>query len=183
MQTYALIVIPPPEIISFVDGYRKRFAKYTDYIIPPHFTIYPPFYNDFSSEPDLIEKLITTFSKIMPAQIALSSINYFEGVNNVAFFEPSPDSSSYLIKLLTEATNGLKGKVKNVYEDYNFSPEKYKPHMTIAEKIPEDKFRSIKNELNKIQVNSNFISDCVYLYKQVDDSPVWSEVIKLPLGG
>lgn len=43
MNQYTLLVIPSQKIVEFIDKYRMKYAEYTNYIIPPHFTIYPPF--------------------------------------------------------------------------------------------------------------------------------------------
>lgn len=44
MNQYVIIVVPPSEIIKKVDVYRKKYAPHTNYVIVPHFTIYPPFF-------------------------------------------------------------------------------------------------------------------------------------------
>ena len=174
------MIIPPEEIISFVDSYRRRFAKYTSYIIPPHFTIYPPFYCELS-EDKLIKQLSGAFSKVKSEKISMKTVSFFEGKNNVAFFSPTQESSKFIVHLLSMATNCLLNKVKNVYDDYNFTPEKFNPHMTIAEKVPPEIFPSVKDELNKINFNYSFDVDAVYLYKQSSNSTVWSKMAKIKL--
>lgn len=176
-----MIIIPPQEIVDFVDNYRKQFARYTSYVIPPHFTIYPPFYSNFSTEDELITHLRNNFKKVKPEIISLKSIGFFEGKNNVAFFEPTLESSSHIVNFLTLAIKCLKDKVKNVYDSYNFTPEKFKPHMTIAEKIPSQEFPAIKEEFTKISVDWNFKVTAIYLYKQIPNTVIWTEVANIDL--
>jgi 2'-5' RNA ligase len=182
MDSFALIIVPPREILDFVDEYRKRYAKYTNYVIPPHFTIYPPFYSNFRSESELIDELGATFSEVKPRQIAVTSVGYFEGENNVAFLEPTPESSAFLVTLLTLVTERFEGKVRQVYADYNFTPSTFTPHMTIAEKIPDWELPAVKDELGQVQGHRSFEVKGISLYKQPSGSLTWSEVARIEFG-
>lgn len=176
MNQYAIIVVPSLEISEKVDAYRKKYARYTDYVIVPHFTIYPPFFINSNNEKEIIQLLKESFRGIEPWTVKLEKIGYFEGKNSVVFFEPNNDSSIFLKKLLVKATKTLKDKVKNVYDDYNFSPEKFKPHMTIAEKIPADIFESVKNELKDLEEKGSFSVSSIFLYGQKEKSNLWGKI-------
>jgi len=181
MAEYAIIVLPPGEAIEKVDKLRRKFAKYTSYVIPPHLTVYPPFYNQLSSEQVLIETLEEAFSISQPTSVNLKNFGFFEGKNNVAFIEPDDKSSIFLVDLLVTATNCLSGKAKNVYDDYNFSPENFKPHMTVAEKIPDDTFEQVKKELKNLNIDFSFPVSSVYLYGQDEGSKIWNKVAEINL--
>jgi 2'-5' RNA ligase len=176
MNQYAIIIVPPAEICEMVDIYRKRYAQYTSYVIVPHFTVYPSFFIEKGDEKSILQLLKDTFKGTQSETIKLEKISFFDGKNNVAFFEPDINSSEFIKGLLVKATKLLSGMVKNVYDDYNFTPDKFKPHMTIAEKIPNDIFQDVKNELNKLEKKGSFLVSSVYLFKQQDNSNFWNKV-------
>jgi 2'-5' RNA ligase len=179
MDQYVIIVVPPKEIITKVDKYRKRYAKYTKYNIPPHITIYPPFFNLLPSEEILINNLQKSLGSKKPTQVNLLSINFFDGRNNVVYFEPDQNSSKFLLDLLLSVRKNLKNKIKNVFRNYNFSPEKFKPHMTIAEMIPKGIFMKIKREIQNVKVNYSFSVDSVFLYRLQNMPNVWVKVCEV----
>jgi 2'-5' RNA ligase len=176
MSSYALIIVPPKRILGFVDGFRKKYAKYTNYAIPPHITVYPPFFIKDSSEEIIIDSLVKSFRQVEPQKVTFKSIDYFEGKNNVALFSPDKKSVAFIKDLLIRATELLGNKVKNVYDDYNFSPRKFKPHMTIAEKIPDDTLAEVKKELDKTQEILTFDVKSVCLYKQEGNLKMWRKL-------
>lgn len=179
MNQYAIIVVPSPEICQKVDKYRKKFAKYTNYVITPHFTVYPPFYIEPETKGEIISILKKSFVGTEVKTINFEGIGFFEEKNNVAFFKPDKESEEYLRSLLIKATKALQGRVKNVYNDYNFTPEKFKPHMTIAEKIPDDTFKEVKRELNNLVEKDSFPVLSVFLFKQAGGSNLWNNEIEI----
>jgi len=174
---YVLIVIPPAEIISWVESYREKYAHYTEYKIVPHLTVYPPFYFGPDREDDLTVLLKTALSQVDPFVVNLNKIGFFEGKNNVVFVEPDKESSDFVKNLLVSATVVLRSRVKNVYADYNFTLDKFKPHMTIAEKLPPDLFIDVKKELEHMAVKKSFLVNSVWLYRERDNwSKIWEPV-------
>lgn len=64
MTKYLILILPPQDIINYVDQFRNKYAKYTSYIIPPHITIYPPFYlKDNVLETDIIDTVNEQINK------------------------------------------------------------------------------------------------------------------------
>ena len=179
MDQYIIIVIPPKEIIAKVNKYKKKYAKYTKYNIPPHITIYPPFFSLLPSEETLIEALIQSLKSKKPSRLNLQKVNFFEGRNNVIYFEPDNDSSKYLLDLVLWVSKSLRNKARNVFKDYNFSPDKFKPHMTIAERIPKNIFVNIRKDLQNIKVNFSFLIDSVYLYRLDNSARVWINISEI----
>lgn len=181
MKSYALVVVLPEEEIVKIDRLRQLYAQYTSYVIPPHFTVYPPFLLVSIDEQSLINLLSTSFKRTEGGQISTEGFGYFQGKNNVVFLNPKPLSASLLKQLLILATESLGEKVKFVYPDYNFKPEKFKPHMTIAERIPDDKFESVKSDVENQKLQVSFIMQNIFLYSNDEGSNVWTEVTKIPL--
>lgn len=179
MDQYVILVVPPQEIIDKVNVYRQKYASHTEYVIDPHFTIYPPFSIISGDENNLINILKSGFINAESNIIYFENIGYFEGKNNVAFFNPSKPSINYLKNLLTKATDLIKNNVKNVYDDYNFTPEKFNPHMTIAERIPDDSFQNVKNELNKVSEKGSFNVSSIFLYKYNLATKQWLSISEI----
>ncbi len=179
MNQYIIIVVPSLEIIERVDKYRKIYARYTDYVIVPHFTIYPSFYITPGYEENVIQLLRNSFKGTEVVTINFSGVGYFESGNNVAFFKPDTESSIFLKSLLLETTEILKGKIRNVHDDRCFLPENFSPHMTIAEKIPEEVFRSVKKELDDINEKGSFTVSSVFLYTQTVGENLWCNAAEI----
>jgi 2'-5' RNA ligase len=178
MEAYAVVIVPPKKVREIVDRFRKIYAKYTGYKIPPHITIYPPFHLMNVSESVMIDKLKTGFSNIKSRTVKLKTINFFEGKNNVAYFSPDTPSSTYIKNFLVVATNSLKSIVKNVFDDNNYTPNKFNPHMTIAEKIPYETLPVIKKGLKDVNTNLTFKVASVFVYKEKDDG-MWSKLAEI----
>jgi 2'-5' RNA ligase len=179
MNAYAVAVIPPKNIAEMVDFYRRKYAKYTSYAIVPHLTIIPPFYIQSGDEAEIIGVLEAGFKGTKPEKVVIEKIGYFEGKNNIAFFQPDSRSSAFLRNLLIKATGMLSGRVKNVYDDYSFAPEEFKFHMTIAEAIPGEHLPKIKEELSSVVFRDSFLVSSVYLFRNLNDSNIWSELVEI----
>jgi len=181
MNSYVIVVVPPPKICKFVDEYRQKYAKYTEYVIPPHITIYPPFYFKDLNEKEVIKILQEKFLDMPSLKVTCQSINYFEGSkNNVAYFELDKNSALYMKKLLAKAIEALKDRTTYVYASAHlYTPPKFIPHMTIAEKIPSNVLPSAKKELASFKDKITFKVSSVFLYKQKGDSVVWGEVTEI----
>ncbi|MCK5285631.1 MAG: hypothetical protein KAJ58_00145 [Candidatus Pacebacteria bacterium] len=70
----------------------------------------------------------------------------------------------------------LKDKVEDVYSDYRMSIKEFNPHLTIAERIPKNEFKKIKEELNSVKENLIFRCNSLCLYKQETKSSIWNKV-------
>lgn len=164
---YLLAVIPPQGVIDFIEPYRQQYAKYTSYIIPPHITICPPFYRQIS-EQKLISRLKSTFANKISFTIFLNSVGYFIGKNNVVFFQPDPISTVSLIKILKTIQTNFSHLITNVWSDYPTDPEKFIPHLTIAEHIPESDFTTIKKYFSALFIGQHFIVNSIFLVKKIN---------------
>lgn len=181
MNSYVLVLLPPKDVAKTVNKYRKKYAKYTKYIIPPHITIFPPFFLKDISEKELVARLRESFLNEKSKRISLNSIGYFEGINNVLYFKPDTISSKYIVRLLITAVKSLGSLMKSAYEDYNFTPEKFVPHMTIAERVPDTIFSVVKEELSNYKNVISFTVSSIYVYKDVDGSGNWNQLQEIVL--
>jgi len=171
--SYLIVILPPKEVIKTMDKYRRLYAKYTSYTIPPHITVYPPFFLRGITERRFITKLVNDFSKTKCGKVTLNSIDYFKGVNNVAFVKPDSKSSKYITNLLVKTLKSLKGYTKSVYSEYSPTPDKFNPHMTIAEKIPNNSLSKIKEELKNFKHVFSFKIESIFVFKKVTDTKSW----------
>lgn len=176
VERYLVAVVPPLSgVVTAVDNYRKRFAQYTSDTIPPHFTLFPPFLS-LIGETDLIESLKKAYAGKQIGQIVMNSIDFFEGRNKVVFFAPDEVSTKFLKELHITAVNCLREKTKNVFEDYIFILEKFRPHLTIAERMPDEVFVKVREEIKDQRFNFSFSVNSVYLFKKAETDKVWRVV-------
>lgn len=177
---FLLSVIPPQIIIDFIDTYRRKYSHYTSYDIAPHLTIYPPFYSQVP-QVDLVTKLQDTFSQTQPFPVTLNSIDFFTGKNNVAFFKPDHKSSIDIKNLLIKTRTDFSQIIQNVWPDYPTDPNKFIPHLTIAEHIPDDKFEQVIRELANIKIKQEFEVRSIFLLKKQQENYQPTAEILFPL--
>jgi hypothetical protein len=65
-----------------------------------------------------------------------------------------------------KTVKSLIGNIVNVYGEYNIAPAKFNPHMTIAEKIPDNHLPKIKSELSSFRNIFKFEVNAVFVFKQ-----------------
>ncbi|MCK4918160.1 MAG: 2'-5' RNA ligase family protein [Candidatus Pacebacteria bacterium] len=176
MNSYLITIDPPKELIETIDKYRNRYAKYTNYKIPPHITIYPPFYLKKISEKEILELIKFSLKNTNKHSLNFNSISYFEEGNNVAFFAPNKSSNNFIRQVFLKVIENLKSRVEDVYNDYKMSVKDFNPHLTIAEQIPDDMFEKFKKELNNTKENLVFECNSLCLYKQESKSRIWNKV-------
>ncbi len=181
MNSYLITIDPPKTIANIVDKYRNIYSKHTTYKIPPHITIYPPFYLKQISEKEILDKLKNAFSNTKPFALNFDKVDYFEENNNVAYFAPDEKSLIKLKGVFSKTITSLSGKTQDVYEDYKLSTNDFKPHITIAEKIPTDELKKVKKGLSDVNEKLSFDCNFIYLYKQEKGSRIWREVGKIKL--
>lgn len=179
MEEYVLVVLPPKDVADFVDTFRQKFAKYTQYKIPPHITIYPPFHHLFETEGLLRAHLAQTFVATKPQRISLRGVGSFEGKNNVVFLEPSRQAKGYLLDLVQKTDASLSGKVEKAFKNYDFSPVNFNPHMTIAEHIPDEELSKIKTDLEQEDIRVAFLVNSLHLFKKTDNNPTWRQFTQI----
>ena len=181
MNSYLIVLLPPKGITKTMDGYRKKYARYTHYNIPPHITIYPPFFLKDITERQLITKLKRGLSSAKSNIIILDTIDYFRGRNNVAFVKPDTKSRKYIADLLVKIVKPLEGYTRNIYGEYDLTPNKFNPHMTIAERIPKDHLPKVKKDLLSFNHVFTFKVISICIFKKPTDIKSWKILQDIPL--
>lgn len=182
MNSYLVTIDPPKEVANVVDEYRKKYSQYTNYKIPPHIIIRPPFYLKQISEDEVLELLKDGLRNLKSVNLNFNSISYFEGSNNVVFFAPDTNSITSIKEIFIEVINTLHNQTEDVYNDYKLSISEFNPHMTISERIPRDKLEKIKRKLGKSEEKLSFCVEFLHMYKQNENSSLWKEIGKVKLG-
>jgi len=180
-DNYALVVLPSKDVSDIVDKYRQKYARFTSYVIPPHITLVPPFFIKSGIESKIISILNDEYEKVQPFHVLINKVDYFEGTNNVAYFKPDVKSSIKIKDLVIKAADVLDNRISLYYDDYNFQPENIVPHMTIAEKLPQEKFSEIKLALNNVIIDFSFQVSSVYLFRQLSGANEWEESSEIRL--
>ncbi len=146
MERYILAVLPPQDIGDFVGIYKEKYSGRRHHALPPHITIYPPFYNRYSTETELVVSLRDAFTLTKPGRVNFDSIGYFSGDNNVVYLQPDQKSSEYLLEIFTAAATLLSDNSENFH-----------PHVTIVKNVPLDELSSVKKKLEAEQINLSFL--------------------------
>ncbi len=173
LSSYLITIDPPKNITKIIDKYREKFAKYTKYKIPPHVTIYPPFYLKVD-EKELVTLLERQLKGSRKFSLDFDSIDYFVGNNNVAYFSPSDKSKEKLEVIFTKTFDILENRIEDVHG--NYKTQGFKPHITIAEQIPNKDFEDIQKELADIKEVFSFMCNSILIYKQDYKSRIWKKV-------
>ena len=181
MNSYLITIDPSKEVVDIVDKYRDKYAKFTNYKIPPHITIYPPFYLNKISEKEILKLLKNSVKDTNNFYLNFNSINYFEERNNVVFFAPDKNSNIFIKKVFLKVIKSLENKVKDVYDNYKMSVKNFNPHLTIAERIPDNEFKIIKEDLDKAKENLVFECSFLCLYRQEFESRIWNKIGEVKL--
>jgi len=177
MNLYLLAIVPTNSILKVTQEFRAKYAQFSKQQIDPHITIHPPFYPVEISEADLFAQLQSLFAPTLKFTVVLKSVNYFQDRrSNVAYFEPDFSSSVDIKQLATLAFEALNSKVKNVFSDYNYSPENFVPHLTIAEKITPQALPQIKQELSAFNQKLTFEVSSLWLFKHQESIKGWSRI-------
>lgn len=167
MTSYAVALTFPAGIETELNRLREKYNRYVNYHIPPHVTLMYP----FKLSTDLTvtkERLESVASRTRPFVLELDGVEYFEETNNVAYV--AIKNKRPVVDLHTDIVRSLQGLVEGEYEEYIF--ERFTPHMTIAESIPNEVFPVIKKELSGYTLNRNINIDSFVLFSSGNDA-VW----------
>ncbi len=146
MTFYAVALILPDKIEKELDRLRNGYSKQMVYISIPHLTLAYPFVPTVKV-PLLTNKLKQVAERTKPFILILKGIDYFAGRNNVAYI--AVGNKRPLVELHRDITFALEGLCKDELKDDqgNFNLDRYVPHVTIGEQIPDDLFPKIKQKL------------------------------------
>jgi len=162
MTSYAIVLTFPEEIEKELNVLRDKYNKYVRYSITAHLTLKQPF--------KLIADL-TVASRTRPFILELDGVAYFEGTNNVAYI--AIRNKRPVMDLHADIVRSLEGLVAGEYEENeDYELEKFTPHVTIAELIPDEVFPVIKKELSNYNQDYETNIDSFALYSQEEDA-IW----------
>ena len=147
---YAVALTFSGGIDEMLKNLREDFKEYMRYTIVPHITLVYPFVPVFSLY-KVNEKLEEVAKRTKPFNIILSGIEYFEGTNNVAYV--AVEKRRAVRKLHTDIIKSLDGLIKEWYTDGKYNLERFLPHVTIGERIPDALFPDIKKRLSKYRLH------------------------------
>lgn len=162
-----------------MDEFRRRYAKYTHYRIVPHITLMPPFILRSGTEGDLIASLRENFAGVPPGNVVFDAVRFFRNNNIVAYFAPDKLSQNYFQKLLTATRNSINGYSDKAFKDYKFTFGQFRPHMTIAEKIPPEIYPRVKRELSELDFCLKFPVDSVTVFC-LNQEKSWEKIAEIP---
>ena len=146
---YAVALTFSGEIADMFGRLRKDYQQYMKYTIVPHITLVYPFAPGVGMS-IIVEKLEEVAKRTSPFTLVMSGIEYFEGGNNVVYVAIAIKQS--VKELHADLIRSLNGLIQEEYTDGNYNLEKFTPHMTIGEKIPEDVFPGIKQRLSSYKL-------------------------------
>jgi 2'-5' RNA ligase len=143
---YAVVLTFSPAIQKPLSKLGEEYLQYIDYKIVPHLTLIYPFMPVFSLY-RVIEQLEKVAKHTKPFGITLNGIKYFENESNVVY--AALENKRAVKKLHIDLITSLEGLIKEQYTDGKYNLERFVPHVTIGNKIPDDIFLEIKRKLSR----------------------------------
>ena len=167
MIDYAVALTFPGKIAKELNRLRQEYNQYVGYTIEPHLTLVYP----LLPEGDISivkEKLDAVGKKAKPFTLILNGIEYFEGKNNVAYV--AIENKQPVKALHTDIMLSLSGLIKEEYTDGQYNFERFTPHVTIGEQIPEAVFPSVKKMFSDYRLHFEIEMASFALFSSGDDA-------------
>jgi 2'-5' RNA ligase len=133
-------------IINLLTNYEQYFNR----SIVPHLTLIYPFTPVFSLY-KVNEQLEKVAKQTKQFNITLNGINYFEDDSNVAY--AAIENKRAVKKLHIDLISSLEGLIKEQYTDGKYNLDRFVPHVTIGNKIPDDIFPELKKRLSTCRLH------------------------------
>jgi 2'-5' RNA ligase len=143
---YAVVLTFSPAIAKILSRLRQEHLQYVDYTIEPHLTLIYPFMPVFSLY-RVIEQLEQVARRTKPFGIILNGIKYFENESNVVY--AALENKRAVKKLHSDLVISLEGLIKEQHTDGKYNLERFVPHVTIGNKIPDAIFLEIKKKTSR----------------------------------
>jgi len=178
MTSYAIVLTFPAEIEKELNVLRDKHNKYVRYSITAHLTLKQPF-KLITGLATVNERLKAVASQTKPFVLELDGVEYFEGTNNVAYLAIRNERP--VIDLHADIVRSLEGLVEAIYKD-DYELERFTPHVSIAESIPNEAFPAIKQELSGYTLNRTINIDSFVLFSAGEDA-VWKPETIFRLSG
>jgi 2'-5' RNA ligase len=170
MGFYAVALLLPDKIENELDRLRGEYSKYVRYITYPHVTLEYPFQIEVDQR-TIIDRLAVVARNTSPFTLMLRGIEYFEGDNNVAYIGIA--NKQPVIELRTDIVSHLGGmiEVEEQYKEIDL-PEKFIPHLTIGEGIPNKIFADFKKRMTDYKIDHEVEVKSFALFFK-DEGGIW----------
>jgi len=122
------------------------YVPYFNRTIVPHLTLIYPFMPVFSLY-RVNEQLEIVAQGTKPFRIVFDGIRYFENESNVVYAAVAHIRA--VKRLHFDLAGSLEGLIKEQQTDGRYNLEKFVPHVTIINKVPDDSFAELKKRLPK----------------------------------
>ena len=170
---YGLILImPPPEVMAFVDELRARYDPRSASHCQAHISLSEPLPRPLT--PELLEEVRGILAGIEPFEITYGPLRTFPPYPGVTY-RVEPEERFFALRRSVEGASLFQGS--------EFKRSGRKPHMTIAEFLPDiEASERLREELQGKVPEGSFL--CDRLEYIVPNRDFWFErVLELPLGG
>lgn len=144
MKLYLLAISLPEAVDKRVEELGQGYEEFTRARMGAHVTIYPPFELKKHSEEELMVIIAQGLGRVKSQMLTFDHIGYFHGGNNVCYLEGNSETQAFLKMLSLKVVRVLE---KTVEKQRPISEERFHPHVTIAKRLPEDKFKELKEKL------------------------------------
>lgn len=183
MESYALVVMPEKEIADVINVFRQRFSEYASHTMPPHVTIYPPFYSQFPTIGDLRQVVAESCALTPPQRISLHGIGAFGGESNIVYLEPDHHSRRYLLDLFQKVAPRLQDSVTAVHKNsFGYTDGNFTPHLTLAENVPSEKLSAVMSKLSAEDIKLSFLVNALSLFQKEEGSNFWRLLTGIKFG-
>ena len=179
MIDYAIDLIFPGAIAKELNSLREKYNQYVGYTIEPHLTLAYPFLPEVDIS--LVkEKLNAVSKRTKPFTLILDGIAYFEGKNNVAY--AAIENKQPVVALHIDIMRSLNGLIKEEYTDGQYNLERFTPHVTIGDQIPQEVFASVKKRFSDYRLYYE-IEMLSFVLSSADEDGVWKPNCLFKLSG
>ena len=166
---YAVVLTFPGDIAESLSRLREKYNKYTGYTIEPHLTLVYPFVpqGDIAT---VNEKLDVVAGRTRPFTLVLNGIEYFEEANNVVY--AAIENKRPVVDLHVDIVHSLSGLITQEYTDGSYNLERFTPHVTIGEHIPDGVFPTVKEDFSDYELHHEIMIGFFVLFSAKDDR-IW----------
>ena len=177
---YAIVLTFSDEVAKALNELREliKYKQYVSYTIEPHLTLKQPFIPEINLT-IINERLRVIAERTRPFTLVMNEIGYFEGVNNVAY--AAVENKQMVIELHTDIVHTLEGLVKQEGAE-KYELERFTPHTSIGESIPDGAFPTIKKMLSGNKLGLECEISAFALYSGTWDG-AWGPVSVFKLSG
>jgi 2'-5' RNA ligase len=157
MVNYAVVLTFPGDVAEELNKLRSDYNQYVRYRIEPHLTLVYPFL-PLRNIDTVDEKLAAVGKRTKPFTLILDGIGYFEGENNVVY--AAIEDEEHVKALHNEIMHSLSELIKEEYTDGQYDLDRFVPHVTLGEQIPDELLPSVKERFatyklhNEVEVSS-----------------------------